>query len=65
MVKKTWIILHKAFEIFEWTLIDGFDVLELYFCGLPAKAAKVSGLHIWKKCVLLLERKINSSIQDI
>ncbi len=35
-------MLHEAFEIFGWTLIDGFDDLKLYFHRLPTKAANVS-----------------------
>ncbi len=45
MIKKTWIITHEVFEIFGWTFFDGFDVLKLYLCRLPTKAAKVSVLH--------------------
>ncbi len=29
--------------------LDGFDVLKLHLNRLPAKAAKVSGSHFWKK----------------
>ncbi len=36
---KTWIVPRIAFEIFGWTLLDGFDVFNLCLHGLPAKAA--------------------------
>ncbi len=29
--------------------VYGFDVLKLYLHMLPAEAAKVSGMHFWKK----------------
>ncbi len=48
MIKTTWIIPHKAFEIFGWTFLDGLDLLKLYLHRLPAKAAKVAGLHFGK-----------------
>ncbi len=52
-----------------WTFLDGFDVLKLCLHRLPAKAAKVSGSHFWKKSVYrgttLEGKKIFSSIQDI
>ncbi len=51
MMKKTWNIPHKAFEIFGWTFLHSFDVLKLYLYRLPAKAAKGSGSHFWKKSV--------------
>ncbi len=60
MIKKTWIIPHKAFEIYGWTLFDGFDALKLYLHRLPAKAAKVIDSHVWKKqvwCGITLEGK--------
>ncbi len=42
--------------------LDGFNVLRLYLCWLPAKAAKVSGSHFWKKSVyrgIMLEGEKN------
>ncbi len=42
---------HEACEMFGWTFLHGFDVLKLYLHRLPAKAAKVSGSHFWKKLV--------------
>ncbi len=51
-MKQTWIIAHKAFEIFLMDVLDGFDVLKLYLHRLPAKAATVSGSHFWKKIQL-------------
>ncbi len=69
MIKKIWVITHKAFEIFGWTFSDGVDVLELYLHRLPAKAAKVGGLHFRKKSLLLwnnaVRKNIYSSVQDI
>ncbi len=68
MIKKTWIKQQKAFEIFGWTVFDGFDVLKLYLQRLPAKADKVNGSHFWKKISLLWNnagrKNINSSVQD-
>ncbi len=54
MVKKTWIVSHKAPESFGWMFLDGFDVLKLFLHRLPAKAAKVSGC-IFGKTLLTLE----------
>ncbi len=51
MIKKTWIIPHKAFEIFGWTFLDSFDVLKLYLYRVPAEAAEVRGSHLGKKSV--------------
>ncbi len=50
-INKTWIIPLKAFEIFGWTFLDGFDALKLCFQMLPANAAKVGGSHFGKKPV--------------
>ncbi len=36
--------------------LEGFDVLKPYLHRLPAKAAKMSGLHFWKKKICLLGR---------
>ncbi len=51
MIKKTWITPQEAVENFGWMVLDGFDVLKLYLHRVPAKAAKVSGSHFWKKHV--------------
>ncbi len=50
-MKKTWIMPNKAFESFGSVFLGCSDVLKLYLHRLPAKAAKVCGLHFRKKSV--------------
>ncbi len=55
MIKKTWIIPHKAAESFGWKFFGKFWCLKLYLHRLPAKAAKASDLHFWKKKLFTVE----------